>query len=541
MSLRPIQDVAADLGLTPSDLVPYGHDKAKLDVDVAAGAPHGHMILVSAITPTPAGEGKTTTTIGLVQGLSKLDVKVCAALREPSLGPCFGIKGGGTGGGNSRIEPSPQINLHFTGDFHAITAAHNLLAAMLDNHLFFGNELDIDPTQIVWPRVLDVNDRALRQSVVGLGGRGQGVPRENSFDITAASEVMAVLCLANDLDDLRARLDRLLVAYTRDRQPVTAGQLGATGAMVALLADAIRPNLVQTTEGVPAIVHGGPFANIAHGCNSVIATRAALRLADVVVTEAGFGFDLGAEKFFDIKCRSAGLAPALVVLVTTVKALKMHGGTALADLGKPDAEAVRAGLPNLSRHLESLAGFGVEAVVAINRFGTDTDEEIAVIREHCAGRARCATSDHFARGGEGALELAREVLDALPAEAPPLKPVYALTDKVPVKIEKIVRQVYGGVGIELTAEARRDLGAIKRLGLLGLPVCMAKTQNSLSDDPKRRGRPEGFTVTVRRVLPNTGAGFLVVLTGDMMRMPGLPRVPAALAVDLVDGKIVGVE
>jgi formate--tetrahydrofolate ligase len=540
--MRPISDVAADLGLAPEHLIPYGHHIAKVRLEALDAAPRkGRLVLVSAITPTPAGEGKTTTSIGLTQGLRRLGHNAVAALREPSLGPCFGVKGGGTGGGQSKLEPSAKINLHFTGDFHAVTAAHNLLAAMIDNHLHHGNPRGIDPHRVVWPRVLDVNDRALRNVLVGLGGKADGVPREASFDITAASEVMAVLCLATDRDDLRARLGRLLVAWDNDGQPVRAHELGAVGAMCALLDDAILPNLVQTTEGAPAIVHGGPFANIAHGCNSVLATRLALGYADWVITEAGFGFDLGAEKFIDIKCRTAGLDPDLVVLVATLKALKMHGGVALDQLATPDPAAVARGLPNLERHLESIAGFGKRAVVALNGFPTDTDEERAVVAACCArAGAGFADARHFAQGGAGAESLAAEVVRvaALPSE--PVRFAYELSDTIQDKIRKIAQKVYGADDIVVTPEAMRDLGLARKAGLAAAPICMAKTQNSVSDDPKRRGRPTGFTITIRRALPNAGAGFIVVLTGDIMRMPGLPAEPQAFGVDVVDGNIVGV-
>ncbi len=544
--MLPIQEVAAKLDLTADDLIPYGRHKAKIDAAVLERPRKRHgtprLILVSAITPTPAGEGKTTTTIGLVQAFERLGVSVCAALREPSLGPCFGIKGGGTGGGVSRIEPSTDINLHFNGDLHAVTAAHNLLAAMIDNHIHFRSTPRIEPRKVLWPRVLDVNDRSLRHIVSGLGGATQGMPRETGFDITAASEVMAMLCLSSDQADLRARLARTIVAYDERNKPVTAGDLGAEGAMLALLKDALMPNLVQTTEGTPAIVHGGPFANIAHGCNSVIATRTALKLADWVITEAGFGFDLGAEKFFDIKCAGAGLDTQAVVLVATVRALKYHGGAELADLTNEDPEAVRRGLPNLEKHIESIQAFGEVPVVALNRFGDDTDAEIAVVRARCeAMGVPFAVSDHFASGGAGAVELARTVKAHAEKRPNPFKPIYDWSDPVEEKIRKVARTVYGADGVSFTKDAQRNLRRVASLGLQGLPICIAKTQSSLSDDPRRRNRPEGFEITVREIQINAGAGFLVVLTGDLMRMPGLPKRPQAMDVDLVDGEIVGVQ
>ena len=541
---RPIADLAAGLGLRPEEWQPCGWDVAKLDPAILAGprrrpgAPR--LVLVSAITPTPAGEGKTTTSIGLADGLARLGESVCLALREPSLGPIFGMKGGATGGGRATLVPSERIDLHFTGDFHAITTAHNLLAAMLDNHLYWGNRLGIDPRRVAWRRVLDMNDRALRNVIVGLGGHTQGVPRETGFDITAASEVMAMLCLARDAEDLRARIERLLVGFTYAGEPVTARSLRATGAMLALLRDALWPNLVQTAEGVPALVHGGPFANIAHGCNSAIATRTALHLADWAITEAGFGFDLGAEKFFDIKCRTADLDTHAVVLVATVRALKLHGGTALADLAKPDPAAVRRGLSNLEKHVENIGHFGELPIVALNRFGADTDDEIAVVAGRCAELAvPFAVSDHFARGGEGALELARAVRAQAEARPSPFRPLYPLEAPFPEKVLAIASRMYGARGVVLTREAERDLREIRRLGYEGLPVCIAKTPASLSDDPRLRGRPRDFDVTVRSIRIQAGAGFLVALTGDILRMPGLPRRPLAEAIDLRDGAIVG--
>jgi formate--tetrahydrofolate ligase len=545
MTQRPINDIAEDLGIDVKHLIPFGFDKAKISLN-ALNAPRRRtqppkLILVSAITPTPAGEGKTTTTIGLGQAIRRLGHSVCVALREPSLGPCFGVKGGGAGGGKCQVEPSTQINLHFNGDFHAISAAHNLLAAAIDNHLHHGNKLDIDSGRVLWPRVVDMNDRALRNVIVGLGGRTNGVPRESSFEITAASEVMAMLCLASSIDDLKNRLDRTIVAFNKNRVPITAGDLEVSGAMLALLSDAIHPNLVQTSDGTPAIVHGGPFANIAHGCNSVVATRMAMHCADWTITEAGFGFDLGAEKFFDIKCVEAGLDPAAVVMVATVRALKMHGGVPVKELGSPDPDAVARGLVNLEKHIESVRQFGKEAVVAINQFGTDTSDETAVIYEFCQKiGVRTAISDHFARGGAGAEDLASAVLEVAGQPGAPFTPLYAREDGVIEKIRAVAQKMYGADDIVLTRPAKRDLKLIQRLNLNNLPICIAKTQSSLSDDPRRPGRPTNFKVTVRRIRLNTGAGFLVVLTGDIMRMPGLPRHPQANDISLRDGRIVGV-
>ncbi len=546
VSPRPIAEVAAALGLDPGECRPCDREVLKLDPAVLQrprerpGA--GRLVLVSAITPTPAGEGKTTTSIGLAQGLARIGESACLALREPSLGPSFGMKGGATGGGRSQLLPMEKINLHFTGDFHAITSAHNLLAALLDNHVYFGNQARIDPRRILWRRVIDMNDRALRNVIVGLGGPTQGVPRETGFDITAASEVMAMLCLAEDEEDLRARIDRLLVAFDYDREPVTAARLGASGAMLVLLRDALWPNLVQTLEGTPAIVHGGPFANIAHGCNSLVATRMALHLADWAITEAGFGFDLGAEKFFDIKCRSAGLDTVAVVLVATVRALKLHGGIPPRELTASDPEAVRRGLPNLDKHVENIRHFGEVPVVALNRFGDDDEDEIEVVRARCAELgAPFAVSDHHERGGAGAEALARVLVEHAEAHATPFRPLYDLEQSVPEKILAVARTMYGARDVVFTRQAERDLRDVRRLGYEGLPVCVAKTPASLSDDPKLRGRPDDFEVTVRSVQINAGAGFLVVLTGDILRMPGLPRHPLAEAIDLREGLIVGLE
>jgi formate--tetrahydrofolate ligase len=543
-SSRPIVEIAKQLGLAADDLCPYGHDVAKVDLSVLR-RPRAHtalprLILVSAITPTPAGEGKTTTSIGLGDAFHLLEQSVCVALREPSMGPCFGIKGGGTGAGRSQLVPAERINLHFTGDFHAVTSAHNLLAALLDNHLYFGNALRIDPRRIVWRRVMDMNDRALRNVIVGLGGALQGVPRETGFDITAASEVMAMLCLATSVDDLRARLERTLVAFTHDGEPITAQQLSAAGAMLALLRDALRPNLVQTLEGTPVLVHGGPFANIAHGCNSVLATRVAMHLADWTITEAGFGFDLGAEKFFDIKCVGAGLDTAAVVLVATIRALKMHGGMGSNDLQRADADAVARGLPNLDKHVESIRHFGESPVVALNRFASDAEPEVDIVRRRCAELGvPFAVTDHFARGGEGSVALARTVMAHAEQRSRPFRPLYDWNDPVPDKIRAVAQKMYGARNVVFTKAAERDLADVHRLGYERLPICIAKTQSSLSDDPKRPGRPRDFDVTVRGVQINAGAGFLVILTGDILRMPGLPKRPLAEAIDLQGGKIVG--
>lgn len=538
--MKPIVDVAAQLGLEPSSLIPYGHDKAKVLTKTLPASKPGTLVLVSAITPTPAGEGKTSTTIGLVDAMAARGLSVCAALREPSLGPCFGIKGGGTGGGEACLVPSADINLHFTGDFHAITSAHNLLAAVVDNHVHFASDVGLDGRRVRWKRVLDISDRALRNVVTGLGGATFGMPRESGFDITAASELMAILCLAEDADDLRRRIDAILVGFTRDREPVYVSQLGVTGSMMAILRDTLMPNLAQTKYGTPAIVHGGPFANIAHGCNSIIATRTAMSLADWCITEAGFGFDLGGEKFIDIKCRIAGLDPAAVVLVGTARALKMHGGVDVKELDKPDAEAVKRGLPNLARHAQSVRSFGKPVVVAVNRYLSDTDEELAVIEAWCKEQAiPVAVCDHFARGPEGAAGLVDALLEATKAPSKPIEPLYSLDASIPEKIEAIAKSVYGADSVTFSSAASKTLRQVERLGYGNLPVCMAKTQSSLSDDPTRRGRPEGFTITVRDLEINAGAGFIVALTGQVLRMPGLPRKPQAEAIDLVDGVITG--
>jgi len=539
--VRPITEVAAGLGISRDHLQLYGDDKAKIALEARAGKPlGGRLVLVSAITPTDAGEGKTTTSIGLAQGLSQIGQSVCLALREPSLGPTFGMKGGATGGGAASIVPEADINLHFTGDFHAISAAHNLLAAMLDNHIHQGNALDVDPRRVLWRRVIDMNDRSLRNIVIGLGGALDGVPRETGFDITPASEVMAALCLAEDADDLRRRLERVVVALTSAKERVTAADLRAVGAMMVLLKDAIRPNLVQTVDGVPALVHGGPFANIAHGCSSVIATKMALAHADWAVTEAGFGFDLGAEKFFDIKCVSAGLDTAVVVLVATVRALKLHGGAAKTALATPDPAAVERGLGNLAKHVESIRTFCEPPVVALNRFTADTDEEIEVVRRACAASsAPFAVSEVFARGGQGGVELAEAVVEHAERRSKPFCPLYAWSEPVKSKMEKIARAMYGAREVSWSNDAEKDLAMIRRFGYEGLPLCVAKTQKSLSDDPKLLGRPEDFEISVRNVILAAGAGYLVPLLGDIIRMPGLPATPQAERLDLVDGRVVG--
>ena len=539
--MQPITEIAANLGLQGEDVIPYGHYKAKLNHKLAkADKPEGKLILVTAISPTPAGEGKTTTSVGLADAMNALGKKTMLCLREPSLGPVFGIKGGAAGGGYAQVVPMEDINLHFTGDIHAIGAANNLLAAMIDNSIQQGNPLNIDPRRITWKRCMDMNDRQLRFIVDGLGGKVNGTPREDGFDITVASEVMAVFCLATDLEDLKARLSRIVCAYTYDGQPVTAGQIGAAGAMTALLKDALDPNLVQTLEHNPAIIHGGPFANIAHGCNSAIATKLSLKLADYVVTEAGFGADLGAEKFLDIKCRYAGLHPAAVVLVATVRALKSHGGVAKPDLGKPNAEAVRAGSVNLTRHIENLQGFGLPVCVAINAFPTDTSEEMDVIYDVCnkAG-VPCALSEVFAKGGEGGKALAETVLSILDDSAE-VQYTYELDASLTDKIEAVATKVYRAGRVSYTAAAKKTLDELTALGYGKLPVCIAKTQYSFSDNAKLTGAPEGHTLNVREVRLSAGAGFVVVVCGSIMTMPGLPKHPAAMDIDVdVHGKITG--
>ena len=539
--MRPITEIAAELGLQGQDVIPYGHYKAKLNHLLAkSNRPEGKLILVTAISPTPAGEGKTTTSVGLADAMNAMGKKTMLCLREPSLGPVFGIKGGAAGGGYAQVVPMEDINLHFTGDIHAIGAANNLLAAMIDNSIQQGNPLNIDARRITWKRCMDMNDRQLRFIVDGLGGKINGTPREDGFDITVASEVMAVFCLAKDLTDLKERLSRIVCAYTYDGKPVTAGQIGAAGAMTALLKDALDPNLVQTLENNPAIIHGGPFANIAHGCNSAIATKLSLKLADYVVTEAGFGADLGAEKFLDIKCRYAGLNPAAVVLVATVRALKSHGGVAKADLNKPNAEAVRAGAANLTRHIENLQGFGLPVCVAINAFPTDTTEEMAVIHEICAKvGVPCALSEVFAKGGEGGKALAETVLSVMDDTAR-VQYTYPLEASLTEKIEAVAKKIYRADGVNYTAAAKKTLDELTALGYGNLPVCIAKTQYSFSDDAKLIGAPEGFAMNVREVRLSAGAGFVVVICGSIMTMPGLPKHPAAMDIDVDgEGKITG--
>ena len=541
--MRPIAEIAHTAGLEEKYVEQYGKYKAKIALSFLKETknPDGKLILVTAITPTPAGEGKTTTTIGLADGLRKIGKKSIVALREPSLGPVFGVKGGAAGGGYAQVVPMEDINLHFTGDFHAIGAANNLLAAMLDNHIYQGNALGIDPRRITWRRCVDMNDRQLRFVVDGLGGRVNGVPREDGYDITVASEIMAVLCLANSLSDLKARLARIIVGYTYEEKPVTAGDLKAEGAMTALLRDALSPNLVQTLEGTPAIVHGGPFANIAHGCNSVLATRMAMKLGDYTVTEAGFGADLGAEKFLDIKCRVAGLRPSAVVVVATIRALKMHGGLPKTELGKENLEALEKGLPNLLRHVSNIRDvYKLPSVVAVNRFPTDTDAEVSLIIEKCRSLGvNVVLSDVWAKGGDGGAELAREVV-RLCENPNNFTFSYETDETIENKIEKIVTRIYRGAGVSILPAAKKQIEALTALGVGGLPVCMAKTQYSFSDDPKLLGAPEGFTVTVKNVKISAGAGFIVVLTGDIMTMPGLPKSPAAERIDVdEDGRISG--
>ena len=540
--MQKITDVAAKLGISEDDIELYGKYKAKLSYDLIRRVKEkkdGKLILVTAITPTPAGEGKSTTTVGLAQGLAKLGKKVIVALREPSLGPCMGIKGGAAGGGYSQVVPMEDINLHFTGDFHAITSAHMLLAAMLDNHIQQGNALNIDPRRIAWKRVVDMNDRELRNIVVGLGGKAHGVPRQDGFDITVASEVMAILCLASSLHDLKERLAKIIVAYDYNGNPVTAGQIKAQGAMAALLKDAVKPNLVQTLENVPAIIHGGPFANIAHGCNSVMATQTGMKLADYTITEAGFGADLGAEKFFDIKCRYAGLKPDATVIVATVRALKMHGGVPKTELKTPNVEAVKKGLVNLEKHIENVKKFGVPCVVAINIFAQDTAEELEAVREHCAKHGvNVALSDVFAKGGEGGIDLAKEVIALADSGESKFAPIYPLDMSLKGKIETIAKEIYGADGVNYTKEADKALKEFEELGYGNLPICMAKTQYSFSDDPALLGRPSGFKITIRNCRIAAGAGFIVVLTGDVMTMPGLPKVPAAEKIDVTDDGVI---
>ena len=540
--MLPIKDVAEKLGIGEDDLELYGKYKAKLSdelIERVKDQPDGKLILVTAINPTPAGEGKTTTSVGLGQAFGRLGKKAVIALREPSLGPCFGIKGGAAGGGYAQVVPMEDLNLHFTGDFHAITSANNLLAALLDNHIQQGNELGIDPRQIVWKRCMDMNDRVLRNIVVGLGSKMDGMVREDHFVITVASEIMAILCLADDMHDLKRRLGRIIVAYTFDGKPVTADDLKATGAMAALLKDALKPNLIQTLEHTPAIVHGGPFANIAHGCNSVRATKTALKLADYVITEAGFGADLGAEKFFDIKCRKAGLAPDAVVLVATVRALKYNGGVAKADLGTENLDALKKGIVNLEKHIENLQKFGVPVVVTLNSFVTDTKAETDYVEQFCRERGcEFALSEVWEKGGEGGIELANKVLLTLEQKESHFKPLYPDDMSLEDKIATVAREIYGADGVTYSAAAKKELKRIADMGMSSFPVCMAKTQYSLSDDQTKLGRPTGFTINVREVYVSAGAGFVVAVTGSIMTMPGLSKNPAAYGIDVNDDGVI---
>nr|WP_314631938.1 formate--tetrahydrofolate ligase [uncultured Mogibacterium sp.] len=542
--MLPITEVAKVLDIPSDELEQYGKYKAKLSysyIKENMNKKDGKLVLVTAINPTPAGEGKTTTNVGLSMALSRLGKKTVTTLREPSLGPCFGVKGGAAGGGYSQVVPMDDINLHFTGDFHAITSAHSLLAALLDNHIHQGNKLGIVTKRIVWKRVVDMNDRALRNIVIGLGGKGDGVTRENGFDITVASEIMAILCLASDLDDLKERLSKMVVAYNYDGEAVTAGDLEATGAMALLLKDAIKPNLVQTLDNTPAFIHGGPFANIAHGCNSVVATKTALKLGDYVITEAGFGADLGAEKFFDIKCRYAGLKPDCVVIVATVRALKMNGGVAKDNLAEENLEALNAGSSNLIRHIENVAKFGVPSVVAINRFPTDTEAELELLDKICEEYGvKVVLSEVFAKGAEGGMELAEEVIRICEEGKADFKPLYDLELSIEEKMEKIAKEIYRADGVDFTAAAQKQIKELAKLGYDKLPICVAKTQYSFSDDATLLGAPTGFRITVRELKVSAGAGFIVALTGSIMTMPGLPKVPAANGMDVLsDGTIIG--
>ena len=542
--MKPIKEVAASIGIKEDDLELYGKYKAKLSDDLweeIKDRPNGKLVLVTAINPTPAGEGKTTTSVGLGQAMAKLNKKAIIALREPSLGPCFGVKGGAAGGGYAQVVPMEDLNLHFTGDFHAITSANNLLAAMLDNHIQQGNELQIDPRQIVWKRCLDMNDRVLRNVVVGLGNKMDGMVREDHFVITVASEIMAILCLATDMKDLKERLGKIVVAYNFAGEPVTADELQATGAMAALLKDAIKPNLIQTLEHTPALVHGGPFANIAHGCNSVTATKMALKLADIAITEAGFGADLGAEKFMDIKCRMSGLKPDAVVLVATVRALKYNGGVAKKDLNEENLEALAKGIVNLEKHIENVQKFGVPVVVTLNSFVTDTEAEYEFIRNFCEERGcEFALSEVWAKGGEGGIALAEKVIHTLETKESNFKPIYEDELSLKEKIETIAKEIYGADGVEFAPAADKQLAKITEMGYGNLPICMAKNQYSLSDDATLLGRPNNYKIHIREVYVNAGAGFVVALTGAIMTMPGLPKVPAANGIDVnEDGVITG--
>lgn len=542
--MAPIVEVAKKVGLEEDDLELYGKYKAKVSLDVLKrmeDKSNGKLILVTAINPTPAGEGKTTVNIGLSMGLNKIGKTAISALREPSLGPCFGVKGGAAGGGYAQVVPMEDINLHFTGDIHAITTANNLLSALIDNHIHQGNQLNIDPRRITWKRVMDMNDRSLRNIVIGLGGKPNGVPREDGFDITVASEVMAILCLADDLQDLKERIGNIIVAYNYSGEPVYARDLNAAGPLALLLKDAIKPNLVQTLENTPVFIHGGPFANIAHGCNSVLATKMALKLAEYTVTEAGFGADLGAEKFFDIKCRFAGLKPDAAVIVATVRALKNHGGVPKEELNKENLEALKKGFENLEKHIENVQKYGVPAVVAINEFPTDTEAEVEYVKNRCKELgAEAVLTQVWAKGGLGGEELARKVVEVVEGNPSEFIPLYDVNLSVKEKIEKIAKEIYGADGVEFTQKCIKDIKQIEKLELDKMPICMAKTQYSLSDDPKLLGRPKGFKIEVRQIRISAGAGFLVVLTGDIMTMPGLPKVPAANNMDILsNGEIVG--
>lgn len=539
-TMKPIVEIAEKAGIPLEAVEQYGRYKAKIDVNKVTGVANAKVVLVTAINPTPAGEGKSTVTVGLADAMNQLKQRVMVALREPSLGPVMGVKGGATGGGYAQVLPMEQINLHFNGDFHAITTANNALSALIDNHIHQGNTLNIDPRRITWKRVVDLNDRALRHVTVGLGGPLQGVPREDGFDITVASEIMAIFCLATSIQDLKERLARIVIGYTYDRKPVTVRDLQAEGALTLLLKEALNPNLVQTIEGTPALIHGGPFANIAHGCNSIIATQTARQLADIVITEAGFGSDLGAEKFLNIKAREAGFKPSAVVVVATIRALKMHGGVAKADLVEENVEALNVGITNLAQHVANVKNFGLEPVVALNRFITDTEAELEFVLDWAKeNNIRIARTNVWEEGGKGGIELAQEVLEVI--EQPNnFHHLYELNETVEQKLTKIVQQVYGGDGVQLTEVAKKQLATIENNGWENLPICMAKTQYSLSDQPRLLGRPTHFTITIREIIPKLGAGFLVCLTGDIMTMPGLPKQPAALRMDVAeDGSAIG--
>ncbi|CAK7086496.1 formate--tetrahydrofolate ligase [Tissierella sp. P1] len=543
-TMLPISEVAAKLGIDEEKLIHYGKYKAKVSLGLLEelkDKPDGKLVLVTAINPTPAGEGKTTTNIGLSMGLNKIGKTAITALREPSLGPSFGVKGGAAGGGYSQVVPMEDINLHFTGDFHAITTAHNLISALLDNHIHQGNVLNIDPRRVVWKRVLDMNDRALRDIVIGLGGKPNGMPREDGFDITVASEIMAIFCLSKDLEDFKARVGEIIVAYKYDGSPVFAKDLQAQGAVALLMKDAVNPNLVQTLENTPALIHGGPFANIAHGCNSMLATKLALKMAEYTVTEAGFGADLGAEKFFDIKCRFGGLKPDAAVIVATVRALKYNGGVKKDELGNENLEALAKGFENLEKHIENINKFGVPAVVAINKFPTDTEAELNYVLERCKSLgAEAVLSEVWGKGGEGGVAMAEAVVRVCETKESNFKPLYDVEDSIKTKIEKIAKEVYGADGVDFTKACEKTIANIEKLGFDKMPICMAKTQYSLSDDPTLLGRPRGFSITVRDIKVSRGAGFLVALTGEIMTMPGLPKVPAANNIDILpSGEIVG--